>query len=126
MKRKEPRITKTGNRASIVGGWLYLEDTRICDVDSDEFWEQLSSLKSVRLISLARNYYQAVYIPETRDFLDEDINCEMTLRKERRGLNDHWYAYRRVVGVLRKKYVGYSESINGAKLLEIAQSMPSA
>lgn len=123
---KTPRNTKSGLEASIQNGSLYFEDVRQCAVDEDRFKDIIGDgyTKAIRVISLDKQWFQNVWI----DYgvkLKEDINTEMTIRREIRGLRGHWYAYRRVHGKLHKRYVGTDELITQARLLEVAQKMPS-
>jgi hypothetical protein len=126
MKKREPRQSKIRSQCSIVDGALYFEDAHQCALDSGMAVDMLDDrhLTAIRVVSLSSGWQQRIWIPEV-GFVTEDINLEMTLRKERRGLLDHWYAYRRVLGTLYKRYVGHSEQINEQKLLKVAMSLPS-
>lgn len=125
-KTRTPRKTSTGSFASIINGVLYFEDVRQCTIEADIFSEIIDDkyLKSIRLVSLPTHRVQEVWITGV-GFAKEDINLEMTLRKEKKGVLFHWYAYRRVHGVLHKRYVGQSDRINVSTLVAVAQKMPS-
>lgn len=121
------RKCKTLNDARIVGGHIFFEDVRQCSLLDELASEMLDDkyLTSIRLVSLSSDWQQRVWLDYNLNRV-EQINMEMTLRKEQRGQKAHWYAYRRVLGKLHKRYVGYSEQITESRLLEIAQKMPSA
>lgn len=119
------RKTKTGDFATITNGELYYEDARQCSLGGDDASDVLDDkyLTAIRVVSLSSGWYEHVYL-EGVGFHAEDIDMTMTLRKERRGQLDHWYAYRRVLGKLHKRYVGTSEKLTEKRLLEVAQAMP--
>lgn len=123
---KKARMTKTGYETSIVGGALYFEDCKQCDVDSPQFAEIVGDgyTNSVRLISLSKGWYEREWMSEV-GFVNYDINVQMTLRREIRSGRGYWYAYRRVLGKLHKRYVGQDEELTEKLLLTIAQKMPS-
>lgn len=120
------RKTKTGYETSIVDGNLYFEDAKQCEVDDAVFRDIIGDgyTKSIRVISLDRNWIQKVWVTYDAHIV-ETINVEMTLRREIRSGAGHWYAYRRVHKVLHKRYVGTDEKINQERLLEVAQKLPS-
>lgn len=122
MKRK----CKTAFETAIVDGYLYFEEAVQCDITDPIFTEMIEekTLTSIRLISLSSSWQQRVWLDYSVSII-EQINMEMTLRKEKRGQLNHWYAYRRVLGRLHKRYVGTSEQVTEKRLLEIAQKMPS-
>jgi len=122
---KSPRKTKVGAESSIVDGSIYFEDVRQCALDSELGIELLDDRHqtAIRVISLSSGWYQKFKIAGVE--VKENINLEMTLRKERRGTLDHWYAYRQVFGKLHKRYVGTSDRITEARLVAVAQRLPS-
>lgn len=122
---KNPRQSKVRNIASIVHGDLYFEDVRQCCLESDVAAELLedASLKAIRLISLSSAWIVREWV-DMHSRVTSEVNFEMTLRKEKRGQANHWYAYRRVFGKLYKRYVGQSEQVTESRLLEIAKLMP--
>lgn len=122
MKRK----CKTAWETAIVNGHLYFEDVIQCHMSDDVFTETIehNSLNAIRLVSLSTDWELRVWLDAHTNIV-EKVNFEMTLRKEQRGQNYHWYAYRRVMGRLHKRYVGTSEQITESRLLEIARKMPS-
>lgn len=125
MKNKT-RNTKTAKEASIMFGALYFEDARQCAVDSDTFAEMIGDgyTKAIRVISLDTEWYTREWI----DFdskIEEAVNMQMTLRREVRSGRGHWYAYRRVLGVLHKRYVGDDDKITQQRLLDVARALPS-
>lgn len=119
------RMCKTLAETAIVAGDVYFEDVRQCSLQDAAAVDILDDphLKSIRLVSLSSNWQQRVYLDHA--VVVEKIKFDMTLRKERRGQRDHWYAYRRVLGTLHKRYVGDSSQITEDRLLQIAQAMPS-
>lgn len=119
-----PRKTKTGSDCSILNGDFYYEDARQFSIESEMFAEEIEgdSVKSIRVISLASNWKQYTYVGMVE--IEEMIDFEMTLRKEKRGQKNHWYAYRRFAGKLFKRYVGRSESVTQSRLIEIARALP--
>ena len=123
---KKPRITKTGTDTMILRGDLYFEDCRQCAVNDEVFKEIIGDgyTKSIRVISLDTQWLLNVHLsPGVK--ITEQINMEMTLRRELRSERGHWYAYRRVAGTLYKRYVGTDDAITQERLLAIAQKMPS-
>jgi len=123
---KSPRNTKIRYETSIVNGKLFFEDVEQCVIGSDEWIEVLEDkhLKSIRLVSLNYTWTEGVwYTNDTRTV--EEINVEMTLRKEMRAGTAHWYAYRRVLGTLYKRYVGQSDKLTERRLIDVARAMPS-
>lgn len=123
---KKPRKTPVRSESSIVDGVLYFEDARQCDVDSDAMKEIIGDgyTNAIRVVSLDTNWYQTIWLGYDVK-IKEDINVQMTLRRETRSGRGHWYAYRRVARKLYKRYVGTDDNINQKRLLEIAQKMPS-
>lgn len=122
---KQPRNTKTGLTASIIYGDLYFEDVRQCHIDdAAELLDDDPTLRAIRLVSLSSNWTKTYSYGSDITFRKE-IDFEMTLRREKRGGRWHWYAYRRVCGVLRKRYVGTSDRLTEARLVDIAAAMPS-
>lgn len=120
------RKTKTGSETSIQGGVLYFNESAQCEVDAPIFADIIGDkyTNAIRLMSLDHNWIQNVWINyETR--IKEAVNVEMSLRAEMRRGKKVWYAYRRVMGTLHKRYVGASEDITQEKLLQIAMKMPS-
>jgi len=124
MKKRE-RKTPTGEQTSIRGGHLFFEDAFQCEVDTEIFTSIIEdkTVRSIRVVSLSNSWYQNVYLGN-ETFIREDINVQMTIRKETRSGRDYWYAYRQIAGCLHKKYVGNSLSITQEKLLKIAQVLP--
>lgn len=122
---KKPRNSKVKTEASIVNGILYFEDASQCPVDDPRFQDIVGDgyTNALRLVSLDTNWYVSVYTGGAA-FRHEDVNVEMTLRREVRYGRGYWYAYRRVMNKLHKRYVGTDEQITQKRLLEIAQKMP--
>jgi len=120
------RKTKTGSETSIVGGYLYFEDVRQARVGSEEFFAMLDDkhLTTIRMISLSTDWTVSAYI--TSDVtVKESVDFELTLRKEIKRGKPYWYAYRRVLGVLHKRYIGASEKMDEWTLAKLANKMPS-
>ena len=120
------RVTKTGRETVIIGGSLFFEDARQCHIDDDNMKDVIGDgyCNSIRLESLYTNWIEKVWLDYQVVIIDE-INVQMTLRREIRHNRGHWYAYRRVATKLHKRYVGTDDAINQKRLLEIAQKMPS-
>jgi len=123
---KKIRNTKVGNETSIVGGVLYFEDARQCHIDDANFVEIIGDgyTKSIRLVSIDNDYVLRVWLDGV-GMRKEDLDMQMTLRREVRSNRGHWYAYRRVLGTLHKRYVGTDEKVTQDRLLEVAKAMPS-
>lgn len=119
------RKTPTEWTASIIGGELYFEDVRQCSMDDEIFPEILGDghTNAIRLISLSDFWYQEVYVTNSNK-VREDINFQLTLRREVRSNVGYWYAYRRVFGKLYKHYVGRDEEVTEKRLLSVCQKMP--
>lgn len=120
------RRTKTGFETSIVDGYLYFEDVRQCRVGSDDFFAMIDEkyVTSIRLVSLSTDWETTQYItPDVS--VKEMVNFELTLRKEMRKGKPYWYAYRRVLGTLHKRYLGASDQMTQWKLAKLAYDMPS-
>lgn len=122
---KKTRNCKTLWDAAIVNGDIYFEDVKQANLYDESAPEILDDdhLKAIRVVSLSSDWYQNVIFSDGTK-IKEDINLQMTLRKELRGSMFHWYAYRRVFGKLHKRYVGTSEKIIASRLVEIARSLP--
>lgn len=125
MKSKQERQTKLRYQTSIVDGALYFEDAKQATIDTPEFVEIIDhpTCTAIRVVSLTHGWYTTDWV--TMDSaIKSDVKIEMTLRKEaRRGIG-YWYAYRRVLGVLHKRYVGMSDKVTDANLLKIARALP--
>ncbi len=124
--QRSARKTPTLDLAYVDDGSLYLKGEYSCEMDTARFFEILDarSIKSIRVVSLSRDYIQNVWITDV-GYVKESLNVEMTLRKEKRGASYHWYAYRRVHGVLHKRYVGQSDLVTTSMLLKVSRRMPS-
>lgn len=120
------RMTKTGYDTSISGGKLYFEDALQCPVDSSQFAEIIGDgyTNTIRVESLSARWIETAWVTYDAKVKSE-INVQMTLRREVRSGRGYWYAYRRVLGKLHKRYVGQDEQITEELLLKIAQKMPS-
>lgn len=125
MNGKRERQTKVRYETSVVDGALYFEDARQAAIDTPEFVEIIDhpTCTAIRVVSLKSGWYTTEYV--TMDSkIKSDVKIEMTLRKETRRGKGYWYAYRRVLGVLHKRYVGMSENVTDANLLKIARALP--
>jgi len=125
-KNKKIRKTTVGQDTSIIAGALYFEDARQCAVDDPNFAEIIGDgyTTAIRLVSLSKGWYEREWMSEV-GFVNYDINVQMTLRREVRSGRGYWYAYRRVLGKLHKRFVGQDEDLSEKQLLKIAQKMPS-
>jgi len=122
---KKIRATKTAQSASIVNGVLFIEDARQCAVDSDLFPEIIGDgyTNTIRLISLDVVWYTVEYIDYDSKVI-ENVNMQLTMRREVRHGRGYWYAYRRVLGTLYKRYIGNDDQVTQKRLLEVAKNMP--
>lgn len=122
---KKNRKTPIYYETSIVDGVLYFEDCRQADMDTDHFIDIIGDgyTKSIRLVSLSSNWVERVWLDGV-GMSRELIDTELTLRREIRSGRGHWYAYRRVLGKLNKRYVGTDEKVTQERLLEICRAMP--
>ena len=120
------RVTKTGRETVIIAGQLFFEDARQCHIDDETMKDVIGDgyCNAIRLESLDTRWMETVWLTYDIKRTDE-INVQMTLRREIRHNRGHWYAYRRVATKLHKRYVGTDDAINQKRLLEIAQKMPS-
>jgi hypothetical protein len=125
MKMKHTRKTKTGGDTSIVNGALYFEDAKQCDVDSETLESIIGDgyCNSIRVISLDRNWYTNDYIGFDA-VIKSDVNMQFTMRREVRNGRGYWYAYRRVLGKLHKRFMGQDADINQKRLLDVARKLP--
>lgn len=122
---KKTRHCKTAWSAAIVGGFIFFEDVVQANLYDESATEILDDeyLRAIRVVSLSDDWQLNVTFGDGTT-IKEDINMQMTLRKEKRGNLDHWYAYRRVFGKLHKRYVGTSEKIVPSRLVQIARVLP--
>lgn len=111
---------------SIYDGVLYFEDVAQAKLGSDEFTEIIEhkSVKVIRLISFASDWIEHVWVGGEAGTQKEQIDTELTLRKKVRSGTAHWYAYRRVLGKLHKRYVGISEKVTQDCLIKVCRAMP--
>ncbi len=118
------RNTKTGDDCCIMNGALYFSEARQFSIDSELFCETIEheSVKAIRVISLSTEWFEREWIGD--GMYKNELSLEMTLRKEKRGNKNHWYAYRRFAGKLHKRYVGVSENVTGDRLVAVAQKIP--
>lgn len=125
--KKLPRNTKIASETSIRDGILYFEDCTQAALDTSQFTDIVGDgyTKSIRVISLDRQYFHYVHVPGTFRGGEEPTNVEMTLRREIRSGRGIWYAYRRVFGKLHKRYVGTDDAITTLRILEVAALLPS-
>lgn len=94
MPRREGRSTP-----KVIGGWLYTDEGSISLADTARWQAWLSS-------------HRLFYFDCKEGFF--------TARYERRGKGLYWYASRRRRGVLRNVYLGSSERLTEARLVEVA------
>lgn len=120
------RKTKTGSDVAIIGGVLFFEDARQCEVDAPEFEQIIGDgyTNAIRVISLSSRWIETEWI-DWDSKIKTEINVEMTMRREVRSGRGYWYAYRRVFGKLHKKYMGQDDQITQSLILKVAQKMPS-
>jgi hypothetical protein len=110
---------------SIFDGVLYFEDCSQAKIDTEDFTEIIDhkTVNSIRLFSLDHLWCESVWI-DSKGFQKELIDTELTLRSEVRSRRKHWYAYRRVLTKLHKRYIGDSSKVTQERLLEVCRAMP--
>ena len=83
----------------------------LCRLDSPAWFGWLETALTFRYFSeQRRNVFRGFGPPY----------APVSFRKERRRQGELWYAYRRVYGVLHKRYAGKSADLTTARLEEIA------
>lgn len=87
------------------------DPTPVCALDSPVWFVWLETATAFRYCSGQRKNMFRGHGP---------LYAPVSLRKERRRQGDLWYAYRRVHGVLHKRYVGKSAGLTWARLEETA------
>lgn len=119
------RTSKHSRETCIVNGELLMDGFFQSRMDTEMFFETLEDkyLKAIRVQSLESDWIAREWV-EGVGAVKSMIDMEMTLRCEYRSGKRHWYAYRRVLGTLYKRYVGTSEKVTQERLLEVAKSMP--
>lgn len=119
------RQTKTGSETSIQNGRLYFEDCEQAIVGSEDFFAIVDhpTVTTIRVISLSSEWVVNAYI--TPDVvIKEAVDFEFTLRKEKRRNGNYWYAYRRVLGTLHKRYLGSTDKMTVWELAKLANKLP--
>lgn len=91
--------------------FCYPDPTPICTVDSPAWFAWLETATTFRYFSAQRHDYYHGRGP---------LFAPVSFRKERQRQGWLWYAYRRIFGVLHKRYVGKSQRLTAAKLEETA------
>lgn len=91
--------------------FCYPDPESLCVVDSRAWFVWLETAVSFRYFSGQRRTVHNGYGP---------LFAPVSLRKERRRRGELWYGYRRVHGVLHKRYVGRSADLTGVRLEETA------
>lgn len=88
---------------AVLAGILSPEDGAVISIDSQQWFEWLSSNPSFR------------YTPTSS-------NAPYTCRKEKsnKGEADYWYGYRKVGGKLHKRYIGRTSDLTLGRLEEVA------
>jgi len=85
--------------------------TPVCTVDSSAWFAWLETATTFRYFSQQRHdWYQG----------NGPLFEPVSFRKERRRRGWLWYAYRRIHGVLHKRYVGKSVGLTAERLEETA------
>jgi len=91
--------------------FCYPDPTAVCTVDSPAWFGWLETATAFRYFSGQRHNYFHGHGP---------LFAPVSFRKERRRRGWLWYAYRRVYGVLHKRYVGKSAGLTAERLEETA------
>ena len=91
--------------------FCYPDPAPVCTVDSSAWFAWLETATAFRYFSAQRCNMFHGHGP---------LFAPVSFRKERRRQGWLWYAYRRVYGVLHKRYVGKSDGLTAAKLEETA------
>ncbi len=90
--------------------FCYPDPTAVCTVDSSAWFVWLETATAFRYFSGQRHNYFHGHGP---------LFAPVSFRKERRR-GWLWYAYRRVYGVLHKRYAGKSAGLTAERLEETA------
>jgi len=107
----EEMMTKTTPKVRDRHLFCYPDPNPHCAVESAEWFVWLETATSFRYFSGQRhNVYKG----------NGPLFAPVSLRKERRRRGWLWYGYRRVYGVLHKRYVGRSVDLTGVRLEETA------
>jgi len=91
--------------------FCYPDPTPVCLLDSPAWFVWLETAAAFRYFSEQRQNVFRGHGP---------LYAPVSFRKERRRQGGLWYAYRRVHGVLHKRYVGQSAILTAARLEETA------
>ncbi len=86
----------------------------VCAVDSSAWFVWLETATTFRYFSSQRYDWYHGHGP---------LFAPVSFRKEQRRRGWLWYAYRRVHGVLHKRYVGKSDGLTAVKLEETAMQL---
>jgi len=115
----------TREEYTIRNGNLDFEYDTQCRVGDDIFYQMLDDkyVSKIRVLSLSSEWDLNVYLDNGAKIV-EKIDTIFTMYKEHRGNKDHWYAYRRCMGKLAKRYVGATEDVTEVRLWEIARKLP--
>lgn len=99
----------------IVGNRIYLGT-----LETDDFLHAMESEIRFRVERFERPVFAPLWSGLSK-IGEIELDLTMSFRKEKRGKLDHWYAYKRQNGKLRKLYAGHNEDINTAKIVELAK-----
>ena len=91
--------------------FCYPDPKPVCTVDSLAWFVWLETATTFRYISSQHHDWHRGYGPPF---------APVSFRKEQRRRGWLWYAYRRVYGVLHKRYVGKSAGLTAERLEETA------
>ncbi len=94
--------------------FCYPDPMPVCAVDSSAWFVWLETATTFRYFSSQRYDWYHGHGP---------LFAPVSFRKEQRRRGWLWYAYRRVHGVLHKRYVGKSDGLTAVKLEETAMQL---
>lgn len=116
----EKNYSRTEWENRIEKGAWWVEDVYQCQIDSVDMSEWLKHETVIVVISLEVDI-EITIAHGNKIYTREPLDVRMTLRCEKRGQMRQWYAYKRIHGVLRKKYLGHDEDIKTERIVDIAK-----
>lgn len=105
----------------IENGQFLTEDTLQCRIDNDNIADYMSERHPFPIVVVSLGNDIIVRQRHGEQIVDIALDVTMSLRPELRGQQVHWYAYKRVMGKLRKLYLGHFEDINTEKIVALAK-----
>jgi len=118
----ERDYTKTEWENRIEKGSWWVEDVQQTAIDGVDMSEWLKHETVIVVISLEVDIVMPTSYGNNIK-ADVPLDVTMTLRCEKRGQMRQWYAYKRIMGNLRKKYFGHDEDICTERIVAIAKKL---